>query len=77
MAELHDQRRALLDLADSIPLGLSRIFTGSREGLEVVNIDEYNRTRDLIVQLHRVLNAEVHRVCFEERLSNRSCYGGE
>jgi hypothetical protein len=45
--------------------------------LEVIDVNEYMITRDLILQLSKTLDAEVHRVCFEERLSNRSCYGGD
>jgi hypothetical protein len=58
---------------DNVRKAIKRSFLGSREGLQTVDIDEYLRTRDLLVQLFRSYNAEVHRVCFCERLSNRPC----
>jgi hypothetical protein len=73
--QLFDQRRALLDIADNIPSAVKRSFTGSREGFEVVDVNEYLNARDLILLLFRTLDSEVHRVCFEERLSNRSWDG--
>lgn len=72
-----DEHRELLALADNLRMALLRSFTGSREGLTVVDVNEYFSARDLILALYRRLDAEVYRVCFSERLSNRSCDGGD
>jgi hypothetical protein len=74
---LLEKHRVLLDLLADLSRAVNRVFTDSREGLEVIDVDEYMITRDLILRLSRTLDAEVHRVCFEERLSNRSCCGGD
>jgi len=75
--QLLEKHRVLLDLMANLSCAVDRVFTNSREGLEVIDVNEYMITRDLILQLSKTLDAEVHRVCFEERLSNRSCYGGD
>jgi hypothetical protein len=77
MAEKEKLRSDLKDLTDQLPLAIARTFKGSREGFQTVDVDEYLKTRDLLLILFRVYDAEVYRVCFEERLSNRSCYGGD
>jgi len=73
---LLEKHRVLLDMMGDLSRAIDGTFTRSREGLEVVDVDGFLLARDLILQLARTLDAEVHRVCFEERLSNRSCCGG-
>jgi hypothetical protein len=75
--EKSQQHSALFELMVRLDCALKGTFTGSREGFVVVNIDEYYNSRDLLLQLFNKLNAEVHRVCFEERLSNRSLLPGK
>jgi hypothetical protein len=54
-----------------------RVFQDTREGVETIDVDAYLRTRDLLSLFYRSLDAEVFRVCFDERLSSRSVPGGD
>jgi hypothetical protein len=73
MSELHEQKRLEISrLLSNLDLSISSSFKGSREGLLTIDVDKYLHTRDLLLQLVRSYDAEVYRVCFEERLSNRS-----
>jgi hypothetical protein len=56
----------------TISTSIERTFIGSREGDPTVDVNEYLRTRDLLLRLFRTYDAEVYRVCFEVRLSNRT-----
>ena len=77
MATEAKQHEALLELVVRLSDSIKGTFADSREKVTVVNIDEYYKSRDLLLQLFNSLNAEVHRVCFEERLSNRSLLQGK
>jgi hypothetical protein len=76
MKVMQEQQVALLALLSQLRESVEETFTGSREGLTVVDVDRYISTRDLLLQFYRSYDAEVYRVCFEERLSNRPCNGG-
>jgi hypothetical protein len=60
------------DQLSVIGRSIERTFIGSREGDPTVDVNEYLRTRDLLLRLFRTYDAEVYRVCFEVRLSNRT-----
>jgi hypothetical protein len=60
------------DQLSVIGRSIERTFIGSREGNPTVDVNEYLRTRDLLLRLFRTYDAEVYRVCFEVRLSNRT-----
>jgi len=66
----------LLELLDRCYDAVAKTFTGSREGVVVVDVDEYLLARDLLLQFYRRYDEEVFRVCFDERLSNRPLCGG-
>lgn len=67
----------LSNLVTALEFALIGTFRGSREGFPVVDVDGYFKARHLLEQLAHDFDAEVFRVCFEERLSNRSLPRGD